>query len=109
MLKIAIVYHSETGNTRRQAELIESGCLQVSGVQTKLMSERCDPEHVFGALPDAAEDEVAVEDHAAAAKNLKTLANPRHVEALSHGQQRLVVSGLDAQHEHGKPRPLHLT
>ena len=38
MLKIAIIYHTETGNTRRQAELIEAGCRQVDGVQTKLMS-----------------------------------------------------------------------
>ena len=38
MIKIAIIYHSETGNTRRQAELIESGCRKIEGIETKLMS-----------------------------------------------------------------------
>ena len=37
-MKIAIVYHSETGNTKKQAELIERGCRSVAGVETKLMS-----------------------------------------------------------------------
>jgi NAD(P)H dehydrogenase (quinone) len=38
MIRIAIIYHSETGNTLRQAELVESGCRSVRGVETKLMS-----------------------------------------------------------------------
>lgn len=38
MIKIAIIYHSETGNTQRQAEMIASGCAKVEAVETKLMS-----------------------------------------------------------------------
>ena len=38
MIKIAIVYHSETGNTKRMAELIEEGCGKVSGVEARAMS-----------------------------------------------------------------------
>ncbi|KPJ55947.1 MAG: hypothetical protein AMS16_03315 [Planctomycetes bacterium DG_58] len=38
MVKIAIIYHSETGNTKRQAELIESGSRKIEGTETKLMS-----------------------------------------------------------------------
>lgn len=37
-MKIAIIYHSETGNTKKQAELIEKGCLSVDGIETRLMS-----------------------------------------------------------------------
>ena len=38
MIKIAIVYHSETGNTKRMAELIEEGCRKVSGVEARIMA-----------------------------------------------------------------------
>jgi len=38
MINVAIVYHSETGNTRRMAELIREGCLNVEGVEAKIMS-----------------------------------------------------------------------
>ena len=38
MIKIAIVYHSETGNTKRMAELIEEGCGKVSDVEARAMS-----------------------------------------------------------------------
>ena len=31
-VKIAIVYHSETGNTRQMAELVGEGCRTVEGV-----------------------------------------------------------------------------
>lgn len=37
-MKIAIVYHSETGNTQKMAELVRQGCLNVSGVEAKCMS-----------------------------------------------------------------------
>lgn len=37
-MKIAIVYHSETGNTQRMAELVAEGCLKVDGVECKSMS-----------------------------------------------------------------------
>lgn len=37
-MKIAIVYHSETGNTRGMAELVEEGCQQVPGVEARCMS-----------------------------------------------------------------------
>ena len=38
MLKIAIIYHSETGNTRKMAELVKEGCARVNGVEARLMS-----------------------------------------------------------------------
>lgn len=38
MLKIAIIYHSETGNTRKMAELVKEGCERVKGVEVRLMS-----------------------------------------------------------------------
>lgn len=38
MLKIAIIYHSETGNTLRMAELVKEGCERVQGVEARLMS-----------------------------------------------------------------------
>lgn len=37
-MKIAIVYHSETGNTERMAELVREGCLTIPGVEAKCMS-----------------------------------------------------------------------
>ena len=37
-MKVAIVYHSESGNTRRMAELVREGGLRVSGVEARCMS-----------------------------------------------------------------------
>ena len=34
-MKIAIVYHSETGNTRQMARLVEKGCESVAGVEAE--------------------------------------------------------------------------
>jgi NAD(P)H dehydrogenase (quinone) len=36
-IQIAIVYHSETGNTRQMAELVRQGCLRVAGVKARCM------------------------------------------------------------------------
>ena len=38
MMKIAILYHSVSGNTRKMAEIIAQGCSSVSGVEAKCMS-----------------------------------------------------------------------
>jgi NAD(P)H dehydrogenase (quinone) len=37
-MKIAIVYHSESGNTKTQAELVEEGVKSVEGTEVKTMS-----------------------------------------------------------------------
>lgn len=37
-MKIAIIYHSETGNTKNMAELVREGCLKVKGIEAKCMS-----------------------------------------------------------------------
>jgi len=37
-MKIAVIYHSETGNTKRMAELVREGCLKVREVEAKCMS-----------------------------------------------------------------------
>jgi len=37
-MNIAIVYHSETGNTEEAAAVIKSGCDQVDGINSKIMS-----------------------------------------------------------------------
>jgi NAD(P)H dehydrogenase (quinone) len=37
-IKIAIVYHSETGNTKRMAELVKKGCDSINGVESKIIS-----------------------------------------------------------------------
>jgi len=37
-MKVAIIYHSETGNTRQMAELVREGCLRVEGVEARCMS-----------------------------------------------------------------------
>ena len=37
-MKVAIVYHSESGNTRRMAELVREGCLRVAGVEARCLS-----------------------------------------------------------------------
>ena len=38
MIRVAVIYHSETGNTRRMAELVKEGCEQEEGVEARLMS-----------------------------------------------------------------------
>ncbi len=37
VVKIAIIYHSETGNTKAMAELVPQGCLTAPGVEAKCM------------------------------------------------------------------------
>ena len=37
-MKIAVVYHSASGNTEKQAELVAEGALSVSGIEVKTMS-----------------------------------------------------------------------
>ena len=37
-MKIAVIYHSETGNTERAAELVTEGCRRVPGVEVRTMS-----------------------------------------------------------------------
>ena len=37
-MKIAIIYHSETGNTQKMAELVCEGCLKVPGIEARCMS-----------------------------------------------------------------------
>ena len=37
-MKIAIVYHSETGNTQKMAELVREGCEKQPGVEAKCMA-----------------------------------------------------------------------
>ena len=37
-MKVAIIYHSQTGNTKTMAELITQGCLTVPGVEAKCMA-----------------------------------------------------------------------
>ena len=37
-MKISIIYHSETGNTKKMADLIREGCLAVAGVEARCMS-----------------------------------------------------------------------
>ncbi|MFH0964544.1 MAG: flavodoxin domain-containing protein [Planctomycetota bacterium] len=36
-MKVAILYHSETGNTAKMAELVREGCERVSGVEARSM------------------------------------------------------------------------
>jgi len=36
-VNIAIIYHSESGNTRKMAELVKEGCERVAGVQARCM------------------------------------------------------------------------
>jgi NAD(P)H dehydrogenase (quinone) len=38
MMKVAILYHSVTGNTKKQAELVAEGAQEVSGIEVKVMS-----------------------------------------------------------------------
>ena len=37
-MKVSIIYHSESGNTRQMAELVREGCLKVEGVEARCMS-----------------------------------------------------------------------
>jgi NAD(P)H dehydrogenase (quinone) len=37
-MKIAIIYHSETGNTRQMAELVGEGCRKVEGAEARCMA-----------------------------------------------------------------------
>lgn len=37
-MKVAVIYHSESGNTRKMAELVRQGCLQVPGVEARCMT-----------------------------------------------------------------------
>ena len=37
-MNIAIIYHSETGNTQRMAELVQEGCQSVQGTEARCMS-----------------------------------------------------------------------
>ena len=37
-IKVAVVYHSETGNTKRMAEFVKKGCDSVGHVESKIMS-----------------------------------------------------------------------
>ena len=49
-LRVAIVYHSETGNTQRMAELIREGCDEVAGIESRIMSiDEMDETYVAGA------------------------------------------------------------
>jgi NAD(P)H dehydrogenase (quinone) len=36
-MNVAILYHSETGNTRKMAELVLEGCMAVEGVEARCM------------------------------------------------------------------------
>jgi NAD(P)H dehydrogenase (quinone) len=36
-VKIAVIYHSETGNTKSMAELVREGCTSVPGVEARCM------------------------------------------------------------------------
>jgi NAD(P)H dehydrogenase (quinone) len=47
-MKIAIIYHSETGNTREMARLVREGCLRIPGVEPRCMSvEDVDVDYVI--------------------------------------------------------------
>ena len=37
-MKVSIIYHSETGNTAKMAELVKEGCEGVAGVEAKCMT-----------------------------------------------------------------------
>ena len=47
-MKIAIIYHSQTGNTKQMAELVRQGCEQVQGVEARCMPiEEVDDDYVI--------------------------------------------------------------
>ena len=37
MIRVAVVYHSETGNTEKMAELVVEGCQRIEGVEARAM------------------------------------------------------------------------
>ncbi len=37
-MKIAIIYHSESGNTKKMAELVREGCLKIPEIEAECMS-----------------------------------------------------------------------
>ena len=46
-IRVAVVYHSETGNTEKMAKLVKKGCETVGGVESKAMSiDDIDPEYL---------------------------------------------------------------
>ena len=49
-MKIAIIYHSETGNTKKMAELVREGCERVAGVEARGMPvDQVDDDYVAAA------------------------------------------------------------
>ena len=49
-MNVAIIYHSETGNTRRMAELVKDGAESVPGASAQIMSvDEVDEEYLAGA------------------------------------------------------------
>jgi NAD(P)H dehydrogenase (quinone) len=47
-MKIAIIYHSETGNTKQMADYVREGCLNVQGIEAECMSiDAVDDEYVI--------------------------------------------------------------
>ncbi|MEA2062412.1 MAG: flavodoxin domain-containing protein [Gemmatimonadota bacterium] len=48
MIKIAIIYHSETGNTERMARMVEEGCSSVPDAEARLMSLESVDEEFLG-------------------------------------------------------------
>jgi NAD(P)H dehydrogenase (quinone) len=49
-VKIAIVYHSETGNTQQMAGLVLQGCLRIPGIEARCMPvDGVDEEYVVAA------------------------------------------------------------
>ena len=47
-MNIAIIYHSQTGNTKQMADLVQQGCEQVPGVEARCMSlDEIDDEYVI--------------------------------------------------------------
>ena len=47
-MKIAVLYHSQTGNTKQMAQLVREGCLRVPGVEARCMSiAKVDEAYVF--------------------------------------------------------------
>ena len=50
-MKIAIVYHSESGNTKKMADLVREGCLTVAGAEARCMSvDEVDDDYVQEAV-----------------------------------------------------------
>jgi NAD(P)H dehydrogenase (quinone) len=47
MIRIAIIYHSETGNTERMAQMVDEGCRNIPDIETRLMRlEAVDSEYL---------------------------------------------------------------